>query len=276
MASGLHSTTESPEAYLIFDGTNVQSRNLQMSRAWHHVLSYKKKLHTNLFLTAEIYSQHLFDVPVAADSSNFSLINEEVAFTNLPLINAGKGLNYGLEITLEKLFSNAYYFLLNTSLFQSEYTYLGASAYRKTKYSHGFVVNLLGGKEFKFKHNKFLGVNTRMNFSGGKPFIPVLLDESVAANQEIRDEARAYFDQLPLYVGIDFSITYKWIRPKVSHEIKFDIFRLFEQNYTDEIYVPERVARGGGFSPATTRQIQYGEGSTATTILPVLYYKLTI
>lgn len=274
-ASGLHSTTESPEVYLIInDSLNVSSRDLRMSRSWQNVLSYKRSLGKKLHLTAELYCQYLFDVPIAADSSNFSLINEEVSFTDVAMVNKGEGLNYGLELTLEKFFARSYYFLITTSLYQSEYK-LMEPFYRKTKYSNTYTINVLGGKEFKTRENQFLGLNIRTNFSGGKPYIPVLLDESDEAGQEIRDEKKAYSKQLPPYVGIDFSMSYKWIKPKTSHEIKLDIFRLYEQNYYDEVYVPETVNYDGSISPASVQQLQYGEGQTNSTVLPVIYYKLS-
>ncbi len=273
-ASGMHSAVESPEVYLMFTSNGVASRNLAMSRSWQNVLSYKQQLSEQLFFTAELYGQYLFDVPIAADSSNFSLINEEVSFTTLPLVNEGKGLNYGLELTLEKLFAQSYYFLLTTSLFQSEYK-LMEPFYRKTKYSNSYIVNALGGKEFKLKETKFFGVNVRGTFSGGSPYVPVLLDESVEVNQEVRDYQRAYSQQLPPYIGIDFSMNYRWIKPKASHEVKLDIFRMVEQNYYDEVYVPENLNSDGSVSPAMVKQVKYGEGQTSTTLLPVLYYKLS-
>ena len=274
-ASGMHSTTESPEAYLfIDDSSNVISRNLRLSRSWQTVLSYKRELSEKLFFTTEVYSQYLFEVPIAADSSNLSLINEEVAFIDIPLVNKGKGLNYGIEMTLEKFFSRSYYFLSTVSLFQSEYK-LMEPFYRKSKYSNSYVINLLGGKEFKVKENKFLRADIRANFSGGKPYTPVLLQESIAANQEIRDEKRANFNQLPSYIGVDLSLNYKWIRLKTSHEVKLDIFRLFEQNYYDEVFVAEKLNSDGSISPPSIQQVQYGDGQTNSTILPVLYYRLT-
>ena len=274
-ATGLHSVTENPEVYLILnDSLGISNRNLKMSRSWQSVLAYKKELAENLFFTAEFYHQFLFDIPIAADSSNFSLINEEVSFADIPLVNEGKGLNYGIEITLEKFFSNSYYFLITTSLFQSEYK-LNEQFYRKTRFSNSYVVNFLAGKEFKLKKNRFIGVNLRGTFSGGKPYIPISREESISTGTEIRDEMRKYFSQLPPYIGIDFSTSYKWILPKVAHEIKLDIFRLFEQNYYDEVFVPERLDRLGAIIPATVTQVKYGEGQTATTLLPVLLYKLT-
>ncbi len=275
LATGLHSTTESPEVYLIIDDSlNASSRNIRMARSWQSALSFKKKLGKKMFLTIELYSQYLFDIPVAADSSNFSLLNEEISFSDKALINEGKGLNYGLEITLEKFFSNSYYFLVTTSLFQSEYSLINSN-FRKSKYSNSYVFNLIGGKEFKVRKRNFLGVNVRSNISGGRPYIPVLLGESIATGQEVRDDRRAYFKQLPMYIGVDLSISYKWVRKKSSHEVKLDIFRLFEQNYLDEVFVAERLNSNGSITPASIQRIRYGEGQTASTLLPVFYYKFT-
>ena len=83
---------------------------------------------------------------------------------------------------------------------------------------------------------------------------------------------------LGLFLGFEafaISMSYRWIKPKASHEIKLDLFRVFEQNYYDEVFQPERRNFDGSITPASVRQIQYGEGQTATTFLPVLYYKLS-
>ena len=273
-ASGLHSTTESPEVYFYINDTlGVESRNLKMARSWQSVFGYKRQLGKKLHFSAEVYFQHHFDIPIATDSSNYSLINEEVSFTDLQLTNKGKGINYGIDFTLEKHFSKSYYFLFTTSIFQSEYS-LSNPLYRKTNFNSGYVFNLLGGKEFKFKKNRFLGINLRANLTGGKLYTPVLLEESINAGYEIKDEKITNIDRLPPYIGIDISINYKWIRPKVSHEIKLDIFRLFEQNYYGEIYVPEKLNSDGSITPAFVKQLKYGDGQTASTILPVLYYRI--
>jgi len=86
-ASGLHSATESPEIYLIFDdSTGVESRNLRMSRSWQTVISFKRKLGHKLFLTTELHHQYLFDIPIAADSSSLSLIYEKATVQHMGFI----------------------------------------------------------------------------------------------------------------------------------------------------------------------------------------------
>lgn len=274
-STGLHSATDSPELYLKLDeNLNISTRSIGMARSWQSVISYKKQLAEKLHLTTELYFQYLFDVPIAADSSNFSLLNEPVSFTNRELINEGRGLNYGLEVVLEKFFSNSYYFLLTGSLFQSEYRLL-EPFYRKSSYSSDYVVNALVGKEFRLKQNKFLSINLRNTVGGGKPYVPIDLEQSVQTGSEVRDMERAYLSKLPAYVGVDLSFSYKWIRPKLSHELKLDIFRLFEQNYYDEVFVPQSISNSGEYIPASSRQVRYGDGQVQSTLLPVIYYKVT-
>lgn len=272
--TGLYSATETPEVYVqLSDVYNTNKQNLRMSRSWQSVLNYKRAISSNLYLTSEIYYQYLFDIPVARDSVNFSLINEEISLTHFELINDGIGVNYGLEVTLEKVFSKSYYFLLTSSLFQSEYRYRN-NLYRKSKYSEAFVANFLIGKEFS-KNDKQFGVNLRSTISGGKPYIPIDREESFSKNREVRDNERAYLQKLPPFLGIDISFYRRWEKATVTHEIKLDIFRVFEINYQDEIFLPRYVDTEGEINKASVKKLKYGDGSSEGNVLPVLYYKMS-
>jgi len=69
-------------------------------------------------------------------------------------MNEGTGENYGLEFTLERFFSKGYYVLGTASLFQS--TYKGSDGIeRSTAFNGQYVLNLLGGKEFRLKREAF-------------------------------------------------------------------------------------------------------------------------
>ncbi len=275
LASGLHSAAEPAETYTTLRNHQFSPRTgLSLTRSWHNVLSYKQALAGQLHFTTELYHQYLFDIPIAVDSSNFSLINEEAPFVDQELVNEGEGLNYGLELTLEKTWSKSYYFLITASIYQSEYR-LFDPFFRKSSYSNGHVFNVLGGKEFELRENRFFGLNTRGTWSGGKPYIPVLLEQSIEQGMEVRDNQRAYLLRLPAYIGVDLSMYYRWMQRTVAHEVKLDIFRLFEQNYEDEVFVPEALNYDGSVSPASVTQTRYGEGQSGGTIIPVIYYKLT-
>lgn len=72
----------------------------------------------------EAYFQYLWNVPVYAVPSSVSLLNRGASFNRFfPIYTMeNKVYNYGLEFTLEKIFSKYYFFLYSASVFDSKYT----------------------------------------------------------------------------------------------------------------------------------------------------------
>ncbi|MEZ4995795.1 MAG: carboxypeptidase-like regulatory domain-containing protein [Saprospiraceae bacterium] len=118
-ALGMHSKMEHLALYL-FDGTlpsgrrHVPARDTEFSKAWHAILSYDHRLGEQLRLKAELYYQHLFNVPVENDINSLgSLINATDVWDVIgvqKVVNKGLGRNYGIDLTLERFFAGQYYF----------------------------------------------------------------------------------------------------------------------------------------------------------------------
>ena len=64
------------------------------------------------------------------------------------LVNSGTGRNYGVELTIEKFFSDGYYGLFTSSLYDSKYT-ASDGVERNTAFNGKYVLNILFGKEWK-------------------------------------------------------------------------------------------------------------------------------
>jgi hypothetical protein len=200
LAYGKHSRLEPLTLYFakVNDGTSIAQPNkdLKVSKSHHLVFAYDISLNPNLRLKIEPYTQFLFDVPVIPDS-NFSVLNMEADwYFNEELINTGTGNNTGIDITLERFLKDGYYFLFTASLFDSKYK--GDDGIeRNTRFNTKYVFNLLYGKEWALgpQHNKILGVNTRMNFLGGKRATPIDVNQSVIAEEVVYDYSRLFEDQ---------------------------------------------------------------------------------
>ncbi|HNM27206.1 MAG TPA: TonB-dependent receptor, partial [Saprospiraceae bacterium] len=125
------------------------------------------------------------------------------------LVNDGTGENLGLELTVEKFFSRGWYSLLTASLFDSRYT--GSDGVeRNTAFNGNYVVNLLAGKEFRFGRNKqnAITLDTRLSAAGGRPYTPIDLNASIAAQQEIL--TNDYFgERYDDYFRWDFKVGYR-------------------------------------------------------------------
>jgi len=141
-------------------------------------------------------------------------------------VNKGTGKNYGIEFTLEKFFNNKYYYLINTSIYNSKYTALDGVE-RNTAYNGNYLVNILFGKEFVKlgrNRNQTLGINAKVFFGGGQKIVPLLRDEQGnlavdSANNRYWDHDKAYENSLGDVYQVILSASYKWNKPKATHEL---------------------------------------------------------
>ncbi len=246
-AFGVHSRLESMSTYFaqipLADGGYAQpNRDLALTKARHYVLSYDHQLREDLRLKVETYYQQLYNVPISTDPTNAeSALNAEDGFTTDTLASGGKGRNYGLEMTLEKNFTNNYYFLATGSLFNSRYT--GADGIeRNTRFNGRFITNLTAGKEFKVGRNKnnLIGANLRWTWAGGNRYTPIDLEASRAEGEAVYVENRRYELQASNYYRLDLRVSYRKNRPKASHILSLDLqnatnhLNLFNQYYDEE------------------------------------------
>ena len=236
---GMHSTTESAHNYFTKiphdDGSYTEpNKNLGLLKAHHYVLGYENRFTKNLMGKIELYYQSLCNLPVENnDTSYYCTINEGINFKYVELVNKGIGKNYGLEISVERFFDNNFYFLINSSLFDSKYKSL-EGVWRNTRYNNNYLVNILGGKEFKNigkKQNQTLALNTKIFFEGGQRYIPLLRDAlgNVAVdpeNDRYFDYSKAYKDKLDNIFLLNFSVSYKFNKPRATHEIFLDMMNI--------------------------------------------------
>ncbi|MCI4669111.1 MAG: TonB-dependent receptor [Bacteroidia bacterium] len=204
----------------------LSNKNLDFTNSHHFVLAYDHKIASNLRLKAEVYAQFLGNVPVDTFSSSFSLLNAGADFA-LPnrrdLQNEGIGRNYGVELTLEKFFSNNYYFLLTGSLFQAEYQ--GSDKiWRNTAFNGGYVFNALAGKEFPLGNGKSsITIDWKATLAGGRYVTPIDLESSRLARQEVRFDDQAFSEKLDDYFRTDVKLGFRLNSKRITQEFSIDI-----------------------------------------------------
>ncbi|MGD1893156.1 MAG: carboxypeptidase regulatory-like domain-containing protein [Cyclobacteriaceae bacterium] len=207
------------------------NRNLDLTKSRHYVVGYERTLRDDLRLKVEAYYQQLYDVPIGLPAGSdipwyraYSLINYQEGIVDFPLGNNGTGRNYGVEFTLEKFFTQNYYFMLTTSLFESKYTPLSGEEY-DTRFNGNHVINFLGGKEFKVGRNKnnVLGLNFRISWVGGNRYTPVDIAASREAGRAVVQWDRPYAAQVPDYFRPDVRVSYRWNRAKYSSILSLDV-----------------------------------------------------
>lgn len=235
LGGGMHSQLQPHQMYFVktelSDGSLIETnRELGFTKSNQFILGYDFNATENFRIKIETYYQALTNIPISPNDGWFSIVNEgsDFAFVSKDsLLNEGTGTNYGVELTVEKFFSNNYYFLITTSIYESKY-----KAYdqveRNTAFNGNYVVNALFGYEFQIGKNNALSVDVKGVLAGGKRILPFLLPESIAAGREIRDYENIYRNRYDDYMKIDLRIAYKLNGKHVSQEWALDI-----QNVTD-------------------------------------------
>ncbi len=232
---GKHSQMESIHSYFAKveqDGMSIEpNKDLDLLKAHHFVIGMQKQFNTHNKLKVELYYQKLYDIPVEnIDTSYYSTINEGLEFRYVDLVNEGTGKNYGIELTFERFFHNHFYYLINTSIYNSTYTSL-EGVERNTQYDGNYLFNVLAGKEFVNlgkRKTQTLALNAKLFYGGGRKIIPLLRDEAgnlavQSSQNRFYDYSKAYEDQIEDAYSITLSATYTWNKPKTTHELFLNI-----------------------------------------------------
>ena len=222
---GKHSQLEELRYYFIKDKVTGEylNKELDFAKAHHFILGYDWHINDFTRLKVEPYYQYLYNYPGIRDSS-FSLINLEQDWElDAHLENVSKGVNYGIDITVERFLQSNYYFLLTGSLFNSKYTG-GDGITRNTRFNKAYTANFLLGKEYFIgtSKNNVFSANVRINYFGGNRTTPVDWDKTVIAKEIIRDNNRLFEDKQPYRCYIDISIRYIKNKPNVTATWSFD------------------------------------------------------
>ena len=229
LAYGKHSRRENTDYYFVktpSTGDELVNKRLDFAKAHHLVLAYDWSISERLHLKVEPYFQYLYDIPVEKEGV-MSLINYPDFWMILPLVNEGKGKNYGIDFTLERYLQNGYYYLFAASLFESRYMG-GDGVWRNTRLNRRYIVNALGGKEWKMgkQRQNMLSVSLRFTLQGGQCYIPVDEAASIVAKNIVYDNSRAYETQLSPEFISHFTVAYKINRKKTAHEISLKMMNV--------------------------------------------------
>ena len=269
-AVGFHSKQEHLAAYVfegtLMDGTpRTANKELGLTKSFHAVLGYDHRLRENLRLKTEIYYQHLFDIPVETLPGSTKSILNATDIWDIIFIeksgNEGTGRNYGVDLTLERFFTNNYYFLLTGSAYRSLYSPFDGHEY-STRYDGRYSFHALGGKEFKLGHSKknILGVNGKAILAGGNRYTPVNLAASIEKGEQVLYEDRPFEARAGDYWRFDIGLSYKINKQRMTHTILLDI-----QNVTGRLNVYSQ------YYDNETKQV---ESWTQTGFFPVFNYRV--
>ncbi|MBI5917134.1 MAG: carboxypeptidase-like regulatory domain-containing protein [Bacteroidetes bacterium] len=271
-AVGLHSKREHLAAY-VFEGTLIDGAertanpDLELTKSMHAVLGYDHRLNEHLRLKAEFYYQYLYDVPVETlPGSTKSFLNDtdiwDIIFTEKSG-NDGTGRNLGVDLTLEKFFTNNYYFLVTGSVYQSRYTPVNGIEY-PTRYDGRYTLHTLAGKEFKLGRNKknILGFNGKALLAGGSRYTPIDLAASIEEGEQVEYEDRPFESKAGDYWRIDVGVSYKINKQRLTHTVLLDIqnvtgrLNVYSQYYDNETKQLETYTQTG-FFPVFNYRVEF-------------------
>ncbi len=273
VAIGRHSRIESLATYFVQrqeeqEGVSFPNRGLPLQNALHYILAYEVALNDQLHLKVEGYYQDISDMAISADpGSNTALTNEDyfsIFFDIERLIGGGNGRNYGVDLSIEKKFANKYYFLLNGSLFQSEYQTLNREWYQ-TRFSSNYNLVVIGGKEMELgrRRKQTLGLNGKLIYNGGQRYTPIDETRSLEEQRSVYQEI-PFSGRLPAYFRIDLGLSYRWFLKKVVHSLSLNV-----QNVTDQL----NVFRRNEFYLNREKRI-FRRDSYQESVIPILSYRV--
>lgn len=253
LGAGMHSQLQPIVIYFIEDEESGKTTNedLDFTKSIHLATGWDRSLNENMRIKLEAYCQYLYSVPVDEEPTDFSLLNTGADF-GFPfrsnLINEGTGENYGLELTIEKFFSNNYYFLITGSVFESTYT--GSDNVRRnTLFNTNYVSNLLVGKEFKLSNKFSITIDAKVTYAGGRRYTPILLEESIAEGETVRDDNQIFEERYKDYFRSDLKIGFRQNAKKISQTFSVDL-----QNFTGSQNIFIQDFKASTNSIATTYQ----------------------
>lgn len=268
-AYGLHSQTLPMMLYFYVDENtgNLPNFDLPMMRSHHGVLSFSQVIGRSFRVLAEGYVQRLFQIPVLRnaqgewnDTTDFWLLNNRESVFD-PFVSEGKGLNYGLDVSLEKTFSKGVFLLVNGSVFEALYELPDGKQFN-SRFASRWSSSYTAGKEFYFG-NRTLQVGARVLYNGGMRYTPPDVAASVARETYVADRNRVNEGFVEPYFRIDSRIGWFWNSKKVSGQLTLDIQNLTNRKNTQNVGWSNDnqdiffQTHPGGFIPVLSVQVDW-------------------
>ncbi|HWY97649.1 MAG TPA: TonB-dependent receptor, partial [Bacteroidia bacterium] len=271
LASGLHSEILPISVYYyqnqLNDGTYaLTNKDLGLEKSAHIVLAYDYAFAAGWRMKVETYYQQLYNIPVQIKPSTYSTLNIGASYYDAPydsLTSKGTGRNYGSELTVEKFFDKTYYVLFTASLYQSKYT-ASDGVERNTAFNGNYTFNALTGGDINLGKSKrnVISISAKINYAGGKRYVPINFTESAIVHVPIYDYTQAYVNQYPAYSRVDLKVGFKRNGKKITQEWSFEAQNIFNQkNIFQQIYNPNTNAQETdyqlGFFPIGSYKITF-------------------
>lgn len=237
IAAGRHSKHEDFSTLFIMREGEENYIDLDLVKSNHLVVGNEYKLNKDWLIRTEAYFQYMYDIGVDKKNhypfSNFNmfeLYSLDIHDSIVDLSSEGKAKTRGLEISLEKYFSDHYYCQANFAFTRSFFSDIDGDYYASA-FDHKHIMKIAVGKEWLFGDNdqKTFGLNIGFKFAQGKRYLKLDEEKSKALGFQTYDYEAGYSEVGPNIFNVDLGINYIVNNQKVTHEIRLDIFNVNNQ-----------------------------------------------
>lgn len=216
--------------------TSYPNQDLKLLHSNHVILSYQYATDSRLKIQTELYLQDLNNIPVSPDPDDlYCFLNTNSEFPVMKVVSEGKGLNYGIDLAVEKMTARSFYFLITGSLFAAKYKPLDDQWYHN-RYSSLWVSAFTFGKEFDFGRGRVLQAGARLIHNGGYRYTPLDPERSAEEGYYVGKEGAFNTEQWPSYWRIDTRVAYRFSRPKWAMNMSLDIQNVTNHKNPNGVY----------------------------------------
>jgi hypothetical protein len=263
LAYGLHGQTLPLMTYFFRDSTgSFVNRDLKLMKTDHLVLAYHIFTESRMKISFETYAQKIRNVPVIPDpANNYWMLNNTNGYPIFKVVSEGRGVNYGLDVAVEKMFTRSYYVLVTGSLLGAKFQPFNGKTYN-SRWASGFTSSLTAGKEFNFRKGRVLQIGGRFLWSGNAPYTPYDPVQSQIQGTYVASDA-INSARIPNYFRLDTRVQYRYNAPRLAGSISLDIQNVLNRiNATGVGYDADTNStyiqyRGGGFVPVLAFQFDF-------------------
>lgn len=269
LGGGLYSQMMPRSFYFIrhytADGIEYRNKKIDFTHSAQADLYYDWALASNWHAKIEGYFQYLYKVPVVNDpNSIWTLLEIGGSGQNFidrqsDLINKGKGRNYGVELTVEKFYSDNYYLLFNASLYSSTYS-MGDKKWYSTIFDGRFLINLTGGYEWALPKHWAIFTDLKASFAGGTRYTPIRDDLFHQKGIVELDITRVNALKTKTYFRADLKIGARKIGRRITQEWAVDLQNLTNSKNVMSVFFDEHSGDYStiytqGFTPMATYKL---------------------
>lgn len=235
VSGGMHSQTLPIEVYAHKDDEDEEELNLDFMRSVHALLGYQFVVSEAWRIKVDAYYQHHYKIPISPDQGNFSLLQYGSLFPFAHVdsfLSIGTGRNYGVELSIEKLFDKGYYILFNAA-YNKATTRGFDGVHRPSPFAPLYVLRLAAGKEFKIGKNKVnrFSIDLKANHYNFRNTLSVNEQASAQYSTTIYHTDNGYIEKLPPYFRLDLRLAFIFNSQKanITHRLAFDFLNVTNQ-----------------------------------------------